>query len=361
MKLVIFGLTITSSWGNGHATIWRGLCRSLIKRGYQITFFEKDVSYYADQRDLQEMEGMEICLYNEWQEVYNYAKKRVLESDAAMVTSYAPDGIAATELIWKYSAGLKLFYDLDTPVTLKNIELGKQLSYIHPDGLYDFDLVFSYTGGKSLDALESILKAKKTAPLYGSADPYFHYPVEPDETYKSDLSYLGTYSEDRQDALEKLFIKTAQSAKHKKFLLCGSSYPYEIKWDSNVYMINHIAPPEHPAFYSSSLFTLNITRSTMAEYGYCPSGRLFEAAACGTPIISDYWEGLETFFLPGEEIIIANTTDDVLNSINMSIEQRSLISRAAKSKILGRHTSDHRAEEFEKELKKLSIKVVKEV
>jgi spore maturation protein CgeB len=348
MKITIFGLTITSSWGNGHATIWRGLCKSLIKRGHQISFFEKDVSYYADQRDLTFIKGMNIYLYKLWEEIEEFAKQQINDSDVSIVTSYCPEGIEASELIFLSNPGLKIFYDLDTPVTLKNFELDEAVPYIHPDGLGGFDVVLSYTGGEALNELKDKLKAKETATLYGSADPDTHLPVKPLETYLSDLSYLGTYSADRQEKLQRFFLDPALFLNEKKFLLAGSLYPENIWYPSNVKYFYHIPPSEHPSFYCSSRFTLNITRGAMAAMGYCPSGRLFEAAACGVPIISDYWKGLEFFFEPGKEIFVVNSAEDVIKLLNMNEYEKNEVAEAARKRVLVSHTSDNRAIEFEK-------------
>jgi spore maturation protein CgeB len=347
MKIVIFGLTISSSWGNGHATIWRGLCKALGKKGHKIIFFEKDVPYYASERDAVNIPGTEVILYNEWEEFIPSIRKHLKSADAAIVTSYCPDGIKASEEVFN-SQVLKIFYDLDTPVTISNIEKGNPISYIHPDGLRNFNLVFSYTGGKVLNTLTEKLGAVNVFPLYGCADPETHFPVAPQDHFGSLLSYLGTYSEDRQDKLNSLFLQAAIALPDKRFTLGGSMYPIELQWPDNIYRIEHVAPSEHPAFYCSSDFTLNITRGTMAENGYCPSGRLFEAAACGIPVISDYFEGLDQFFMPGKEIIIVSDTTEVIEALSLSEKERKIISDSARERILSEHTCYKRADEFEK-------------
>ncbi|HJX27323.1 MAG TPA: glycosyltransferase, partial [Thermoanaerobaculia bacterium] len=197
MKLVIFGLTLSSSWGNGHATIWRGLCRALARLGHQVVFFERDVPYYASQRDLTELPGTDLCLYPSWEEVLPRAQREMADADVAMVTSYCPDGIAATDLVLDADNPRRVFYDLDTPVTLARLEAGEPVPYIGPRGLSGFDLVLSYTGGAALTELSERLGARRVAPLYGSVDPEVHRPSAPLPQYQSDLSYLGTYAADR--------------------------------------------------------------------------------------------------------------------------------------------------------------------
>jgi spore maturation protein CgeB len=346
MKLVIFGLTVSSSWGNGHATLWRGLIRALDAQGHRVVFFEKDVPYYATHRDFSTMPEANLILYSDWSEVMSLADKHLADADVAIVTSYCPDGIVASELVLDSRTGLKFFYDLDTPVTLHNLRAGQQVAYLGPDGLRDFDLVLSYTGGTALDELRSALGARKVAPLYGSVDPQNHYPVAPVEDYRSDLSYLGTYADDRQAALEKLLIEPARRLPDKKFLIGGAMYPEEFPWTENIFFARHVPPGDHPRFFCSSGLTLNVTRGAMAQMGYCPSGRLFEAAACGVPILSDYWEGLEQFFEPEQEILVANSTEDAIAALELPKDQLATIATRARERTMAEHTADARTREL---------------
>jgi spore maturation protein CgeB len=346
MKIVVFGLTISSSWGNGHATLWRGLTRALAGLGHKVVFFERDVPYYAMNRDLWDVPGGELVLYSDWEAVRARALTEVADSDAAMVTSYCPDGIAATDLVLSSARGLSLFYDLDTPVTLSRLERGEQLPYIDAQGLAGFDLVLSYTGGAALDALASRLGARRVAPLYGHVDPEVHKPAAPAPQYAAHLSYLGTYAEDRQDALETLFVEAARRRPQSRFVIGGAQYPADFPWADNIFFVRHLPPSEHPAFFSSSPLTLNVTRRDMAAMGWCPSGRLFEAAACGTALISDDWEGLNAFYAPGSEIIIARSTEDTLAALEMSEAEVKRLATAARERTLAEHTSAHRAAEL---------------
>jgi len=346
MKLAIFGLTISSSWGNGHATNLRGLLSELIGRGHDVVFFERDVPYYAAHRDLHELAGGTLQLYSDWASVLPEARLQVADSDVAMVTSYCPDGLAAADLVCS-SPALRVFYDLDTPVTLSRFRNGEPLTYVDDAGLGGYDLALSFTGGGALDALRLELGAPKVAPLYGSVDPDVHRPVQPNEQYRSDLSYLGTYAADRQRALEELFIAPARRLPHGRFLIGGAQYPADFPWTDNIFFAQHLPPPEHPTFYCSSRLTLNVTRSTMAEMGWCPSGRLFEAAACGVPVISDFWEGLDEFFTPGEEIIIAKTFPDSIAALELSDAELARIATAARARTLAEHTAANRALQLE--------------
>ena len=346
MKIVIFGLTISSSWGNGHATLWRGLAHALAAKGHRIVFYEHDVSYYAANRDFFEIPGGELVLYPDWPDIRRRAERDIDDADVAMVTSFCPHGIEASELVLSARRALRTFYDLDTPVTLSHLQRGEPLSFIGPRGLADFDLVFSYTGGAALHALGSRLGACRVVPLYGHVDPAVHRPVPPVSHYRADLSYLGTWSADRQEAVEALFVEPARQSRERRFLIGGAQYPQDFPWAPNIYFVRHLPPGEHPAFFSSSRLTLNVTRRAMAEMGWCPSGRLFEAAACGAPLLSDSWEGLDAFFTPGEEILVAHETADTLAALALSDAELGRIATNARARVLAQHTSEKRAEDL---------------
>ena len=344
MKFVIFGLTVSSSWGNGHATLWRGLVRALARQGHEIVFFERDVPYYAEHRDLKDLgDGAQLVLYPDWEAVRDRAAREVSGAGASIVTSYCPDGVAASDLVVETAPGVSLFYDMDTPVTLAALAEGQRVGYLPPQGLGDFDLVLSYTGGEALDQLRARLGARRVAPLYGHVDPAAHRPAPPTEAVRGDLSYLGTYAADRQRVLQTLFTEPARLRPALRFVLGGTGYPDAFPWSDNIFFVRHLPPPDHPSFFSSSRLTLNVTRAAMAAMGHCPSGRLFEAAACGVPVLSDHWPGLEEFFTPGEEILTGETTDDALAAIEMSDAELGAIATAARARVLEEHSSERRA------------------
>ena len=346
MQIVIFGLTVTSSWGNGHATLWRSLCRALGRRGHRVVFLERNVAYYARHRDLESSEHYEIVLYEDWLEAEARARELLSSVDAAIVTSYCPDAKAAADLVLSSKVPLRVFYDLDSPVTLERLREKGIVDYIPPYGLEPFDLVLSYAGGRALEELKLRLGARKVAPLYGSVDPEIHQPVASNPRYDADLSYLGTYAADRQPTLEQLFIQPARRSPGKRFVIGGAQYPYDFPWAENIWFVRHLPPAEHPAFYSSSRLTLSVTRSAMAEMGYCPSGRLFEAAACETPLLSDWWDGLDDFFEPGREILVAATAAEALEALSMPRDELRRIGSAARERVLAEHTADHRSQEL---------------
>jgi spore maturation protein CgeB len=343
MKIVIFGLSVTSSWGNGHATLLRGLFRALHKMGHEVHFFERDTPYYASHRDLTSLPSAAIHLYSDWAAIRDEAKRELSDAEVGMVTSYCQDGREASELILQSPLWRKAFYDMDTPVTLSQLERGETVPYLPVGGLAGFDIVLSYTGGLALERLRDVLHAPRAAALYGWVDPEVYYRVPAAPNFTSKLSYLGTYAADRQQALENLFVRPAENLEGYQFLIGGAMYPDTQLWPKNIRFIDHVSPADHRAFYSSSPLTLNITRGSMAAMGYCPSGRLFEAAACGTAVVSDSWEGLDTFFAPGEEIIIVQSTAESIQAISSDPDRLEYIGSQARERALSCHTAELRA------------------
>ena len=348
MKIAIFGLTISSSWGNGHATPYRAILRALARQRHRISFFEKDVPYYALRRDFTTCDFCDLFLYSSWEDIRLIARTVVGECDAVIFASYCPDGARIIDDIIEIPDPAKLFYDLDTPITLSNLVTG-ELDYLRRDQIPIFDLYLSFTGGRILDELITEWGARQARPLYGCVDPEMHARVSAHDEFRCDLSYMGTYAADRQQKLEELFLAPARELSSRQFVLAGSMYPWEMNLPPNVRRIEHVAPADHPALYSSSRTTLNITRNEMARFGYCPSGRFFEAAACGTPIISDWFEGLDTFFEVGPdhpELILASNSNDVIAALSRSDDELREIAARARNRTLSEHTGDRRAEDL---------------
>ncbi|HEY1296404.1 MAG TPA: glycosyltransferase [Chloroflexota bacterium] len=352
MRFTIFGLTISSAWANGHATPWRGLLKGLHRLGHTTTFFERDVDYYAQHRDLSSPDYCDLVLYSDWESVRDRAGAAIGRSDVAIVTSYCPDGLDACQLVLEMSGPLHAFYDLDTPVTLAalsthGVAVPGGARYLTPELIPKFDLYLSFTGGPILGTLTSTWHARQTVPLYGSVDPDIHAPVAdvPDD-FRCALGYLGTYAADRQPGLERLLVEPARQRPDDRFLIAGSLYPAEICWPPNVDRRAHLEPSLHPAFYSANRLTLNVTRQAMRQWGYTPSGRLFEAAACGVPIVTDPWPGLEDFFEPECEIIVAHTPEQVMTALALDDTQLGRMSAAARERTLTQHTGSARAREL---------------
>ncbi len=348
MRFVIFGLTLSSSWGNGHATLWRGLLKALAQRGHTATFYEKDVSYYAGVRDGWEAPAnIGLRLYCDLEDLELECKRELTLADVAIVTSYCPQGAEVCRLVLASPIPMKVFYDLDTPVTLDALRSGVAIPYLPLKGLGDFDLVLSFTGGRALDELKSRLGARRVAPLFGWVDSETHRPAAPVDEFRCLLGYLGTFAADRQAALEELLVKPAKAKPADRFVIGGAQYPRDIVWSNNVHFVQHLSPGLHSSFFSSGRATLNVTRRAMAEYGYCPSGRLFEAAACGAAILTDRWDGIDSFFKPEVQILLVSSSEDVLAALALSDHELRLIGEAARTRVLEDHTAMCRAVELE--------------
>jgi spore maturation protein CgeB len=356
VKIVICGLSITSSWGNGHATTYRALAAALRARGHRIIFFERDAEWYASNRDLPEPSFCQVHIYERWDQIVPKIRKEVCDCDVAMVGSYFPDGIAAIEEILASKAGVKAYYDIDTPITVAQMRSGGA-QYLKPCHIPGFDIYFSFTGGPMLRELETSFGARAAVPLYCSFDPakYRFAPVRPE--YACDFSYMGTYASDRQAKIEELFCAPARKLPARRFLLAGPQYPEHLCWPQNVKHIIHLEPRFHASFYSSSRMTLNVTRREMVLAGYSPSVRLFEAAACGCTIVSDLWPGLETFLMPGKEILVPRSSDEVVHYLReMDEAEIRRVGRSAQQRVLAEHTAEHRAEQFERYVEQRTTK-----
>lgn len=354
MKIVVFGLSITSSWGNGHATTYRALLAALQKRGHQIVFFEKNEEWYASNRDMPSPEFCHVRLFDHWRSALPAIRQEIEDCDVAIVGSYFPEGIRVSDELANSKVPIKVFYDIDTPITLSKLRAGGA-EYLQPQQVKHFDLYLSFTGGPILDQIKQEFHAPRALPFYCSFEPQKYRPRGVYRRYQCDLSYMGTYAADRQPKLDELFIAPALNASNRRFLLAGPQYPSKIKWPQNVRRIKHLSPRWHPHFYSSSRLTLNVTRQAMAEWGFSPSVRLFEAAACACPIISDTWPGLDSILKTGEEVLVAESSKEVISFLTDTDDlQLQRIGRLARERVLVEHSASRRAEEFEQHVSSVS-------
>jgi spore maturation protein CgeB len=346
LRLVVLGLSLSSSWGNGHATTYRALLAALARRGHEVLFLERDAPWYAEHRDLADPSYCELAFYRDLGELARFAPA-IARADAVIVGSYVPEGIAAGRFAIEASRGLAAFYDIDTPVTLAGLEHGR-CDYLSAGLIPRYDVYLSFTGGPTLRRIEREFGSPMARALYCSVDPGLYRPVAAEKAY--DLGYLGTYSADRQPVLERLLLEPARRAPAKRFIVAGPQYPADIAWPENVEHVPHVGPADHPAFYASCRYTLNVTRADMVRAGWSPSVRLFEAAACGTPIISDAWPGLGELFEVGRDILVAAGPDDVLAALAAPEAEARRVGAAGRSRVLAGHTAAHRAAELETHL-----------
>jgi nucleoside-diphosphate-sugar epimerase/spore maturation protein CgeB len=345
MKLVVLGLSLSSSWGNGHATTFRALLKAFAARGHDILFLERDVPWYRDHRDISDPGYCELEFYHSVEELDRW-REEIRRADAVIVGSYVPEGVEVARFVQRLARGVTAFYDIDTPVTLAKLERG-DFEYLSPEVIPGYNLYLSFTGGPTLERIERRYGSPMARALYCSVDPEAYPPLDLPKRW--DLTYLGTYSDDRQPTLERLLIEPARKLPNLNFCIAGPRYPDTIEWPANVERIEHLPPPEHPDFYAASRFTLNVTRADMIAAGWSPSVRLFEAAACATPIVSDRWDGIDSLLEPGREIILADGTNDVINLL-MSATDGAAIGRAAHERVLSGHTAAHRASELERHI-----------
>jgi spore maturation protein CgeB len=341
LHIAILGLSITSSWGNGHATTYRSLVGALSRRGHDVLFLEREAPWYRANRDAVNLPPGSVHLYHSIDELGARWRSVLGDADLVVVGSYVPQGVEVGRLVQSIGSGIIAFYDIDTPVTLASLAKG-ECPYLNTETLAGFDLYLSFTGGRALQVLEHRYGARAARVLYCSVDPDRHQPTAAEPVW--DMGYLGTYSADRQSTLDELMCSPARRCPQRLFAVAGPLYPNDVSWPANVERIEHVGPDRHGWFYSRQRFTLNVTRADMTRMGYSPSVRLFEAAACGVPIISDPWPGLETIFVPGKHILVARSSQEVLSYLReFPDHERQQIAVRAREHVLARHTAAHRA------------------
>lgn len=349
LRIVILGLSLMSSWGNGHATTFRGLVRELDARGHDVLFLERDVPWYAQNRDLPAPPYGRTVLYDGMGDLQKRFTADVRDADAVIVGSYVPEGVTVGRWVQQTAQGVRAFYDIDTPVTLAKLARG-ECDYLAPDLIPGYDVYLSFAGGPALAQLEAQYGSPRAHALYCSVDPALYFPEGHSPEW--DLGYMGTYSDDRRPPLDRLLLEPARRRPEGRFVVAGPQYPAGMEWPANVVRIEHLPPAEHRAFYNRQRFTLNITRADMIAIGFSPSVRLFEAAACGVPILSDYWEGLDTFFALGTEILVTRTPEQTLEFLReLPEDERQAIGARARTRVLAAHTAAHRAAELEQYLR----------
>jgi spore maturation protein CgeB len=340
MNVVFIGLSITSSWGNGHATNYRALIRALRARGVRAVFLERDVPWYASNRDAPEA-GV---LYASFEELREEHETTVRDADLVVVGSYVPDGVAVGDWVTSTARGVTAFYDIDTPVTLEKLRAGDE-EYLSAALLPRYDLYLSFTGGPTLRELEHVWGARRALPFYCLVDPTQYFPEALSERWT--LGYLGTYSDDRQPTLARLLVEPASRLPAETFAVAGPQYPDEITWPANVERIEHLPPHAHRAFYCSQRLTLHVTRAAMTRAGWSPSVRLFEAAACGVPVLSDWWDGLDAFFRPGRDILAPRTSNDAIDVLRKTDRDTlRAIGERARARALAEHTAERRVDQL---------------
>ena len=345
LRLVFLGLSI-SSWANAHATTYRALLRALAARGHAVTFLERDQPLHADNRDLPAPSYARTLLYRSVEELFDLHAQTIAEADFVVVGSYVPDGIEVGRWVQALARGCAGFYDIDTPVTLAALAEGGA-SYLSPDLIPGYSLYLSSTGGPALPFLERTYGSPAARALPCSADPELYFP-EPGVEPRYDLGYLGTYGADEQAALDALLVAPAQRLPEASFIVGGAS-PSSIAWPPNVARFSHVPPQEQRRFHAEQRLTLHVTRAPLVRAGWSPSARLFEAAACATPLVSDDWPGLGEHFTIGKEVLVARSTEEMVRILRAApTSGYRHIGEQARTRFLAEHTPLHRAEALER-------------
>lgn len=344
-EIIFIGLSITSSWRNVHASTYRSLIGGLHLRGQKVLFLERDQSWYASNRDAPILPYCQSRLYMDLDELRARFTPRISAAAAVIVGSRIDDGRRVCDWVLDHAKGVRAFYDIDTPATLSKLRTDR-CEYLRTSQVPEFDLILSATGGPALQRYQSEFGAGLVRSLYCSVD--VDQPLPVGVRRDVELGHLRAYSEDLQPALEQFINEPARRLPKRRFAVAGAQYPSHLVWPKNVLFIDHMAPGAHAQFYGRQRFTLNLTPAEQRNVGYSPSVQLFEAAACGTPIIADEWMGLSEIFEPDEEILLARSSEDVTNHLcNVSDEQALRIAAAARERVCAEHSSACRAEELE--------------
>lgn len=345
LKIAFFGSSIVSAYWNGAATYYRGIVKALHKMGHEVTFYEPDILERQEHRDIEDPEFCRVIVYEKDKISLRGLLRNASEADVIIKAS----GVGAFDEFLEYEVtqlkkknNLIIFWDVDAPATLDRVETNPQDPF--KELIPKYDLILTYGGGQPvIDAYES-KGAKKCIPIYNALDTETHFPVEPNTKFEGALAFLGNRLPDREKRVEEFFLKPAANLKNQQFLLGGSGW-IDKPMPENVKYLGHVYTNEHNAFNCTPMAVLNISRDSMAKYGFSPATRVFEAAGAAACIITDYWIGIEEFFEPGKEIIVVKNGEEVEKVISeLTPERAKAIGKAAYEKVLAEHTYEHRAE-----------------
>lgn len=349
MKIAFYGSSLLSAYWNGAATYYRGMLRALSARGYDITFYEPDVYDRQKNRDIDPPDWCRVVVYEGTIEALKAVAEEARHADIVIKASGVgfEDNLLLTEVLRHAPEhALRIFWDVDAPATLAELRADPG----HPlrQALDTLDLVLTYGGGDPVIRAYRELGAVDCVPIYNALDPQTHHPVDPDQRFAGDLGFLGNRLPDREARVDEFFLIPAIRNPYQKFLLGGSGWGDKVM-ATNVNYIGHVGTADHNAFNVTPKAVLNISRSNMAETGFSPATRVFEAAGAGACLITDYWEGIPQFFAPDLEILVARDGHDVSDILDsLTTERAGEIGAAALRRVLAEHTYDHRAEEADR-------------
>ncbi|WP_347158497.1 CgeB family protein [Pontibacter chitinilyticus] len=348
LKIAFFGSSLVSAYWNGAATYYRGIIRALHERGHQVTFYEPDAYDRQQNRDMEDPDWAKVVVY----EATEAAAFRCLEAAAAADIVVKASGVGVfDELLEREVLNLQtddrlvVFWDVDAPATLDRVHHNADDQFLQL--IPQYDMILTYGGGDPVVNAYEALGAKKCVPIYNALDTATHYPVAPEPKFACDLAFLGNRLPDREARVEEFFLNPAAAMPDKQFIIGGSGWG-DKQMSDNITYIGHVYTKEHNAFNCTPKAVLNISRESMARYGFSPATRVFEAAGAGACIITDYWEGIGFFFEPEKEILVAKSGAEVAAILaDLSAEKAKAIGEAAYQKVLSAHTYSHRAGQLE--------------
>lgn len=348
MRIAFYGSSLLSAYWNGAATYYRGMLGELAKRGWRVIFFEPDAFDRQQNRDIDPPDWAEVVVWSNDADSCRRVMDRAAEADVVVKASGV--GVFDDELLGVFDKAradaLTIYWDVDAPATLAQVRDRPD----HPlrAALERVDQVLTYGGGPPVVEAFRALGARACRPIYNALDPATHHPVSPDPRFEADLSLLANRLPDREQRIERFFLEPAAALSRRRFLLGGSGW-HDKAVPENVRALGHVGTADHNAFNCSSLAVLNVSRDSMAANGFSPATRVFEAAGAGACLITDFWEGVEQFLKPDEEVLVARDGQEVAEHLEaLTPERARAIGDAACRRVLAEHTYAQRAEEADR-------------
>jgi len=346
LNIAFYGSSLVSAYWNGAATYYRGIIKELSRLGHQVTFYEPDAYERQQHRDIPDPEWAKVVVYENKEESARQVLAEAAHADIVIKASGVGvfDELLEDQVLkLRKENQLIIFWDVDAPATLERMENNPADPFraLVPQ----YDMILTYGGGQPVIDAYAAFGAKRCIPIYNALDPETHYPVQEDARFACDLAFLGNRLPDREARVEEFFLKAAAALPSEKFKIGGSGWG-DKGMPQNVEYIGHVYTKDHNAFNCTPKAVLNISRDSMAKMGFSPATRVFEAAGAGACIITDYWLGIDFFFEPGKEILVAASGDEVAEILSkLSAEEARAIGEAAKARVLAKHTYAHRAKE----------------
>ncbi|MDB5261494.1 MAG: hypothetical protein JWQ14_775 [Adhaeribacter sp.] len=349
LNIAFFGSSLVSAYWNGAATYYRGMVRALHTRGHQVTFYEPDAYERQQHRDIPDPDWAKVVVYPATEVAVLQMLAEATAADLVVKASGVGvfDELLEAEILKLQSPNrMVVFWDVDAPATLDRVQHNPQDPF--RPLIPQYDLILTYGGGEPVVQAYEALGARQCVPIYNALDTATHFPVEPDNRFTCDLAFLGNRLPDREARVETFFLDVAVTMPENKFIIGGSGWG-DKPMSPNIKYIGHVYTQDHNAFNCTPKAVLNISRESMARYGFSPATRVFEAAGAAACIITDYWDGIEEFFQPETEILVARDGKEVARKMaTLTPEKAKAIGQAAYQKVLAAHTYAHRAAQLEK-------------